>query len=108
MSELVWNAYYHSMSEREIRVFNIFEHSRFKEEVLKNLRRCKEKAAFAEELRKSLSYYYRWKCEWEVIISAWCGGPDTQDIKVDVYTQVANNWDIFVDYVWNSKRKPKE
>jgi hypothetical protein len=32
--------------------------------------------------------------------------------KIDIYEQVMNNWDIFLDIVWNSKqhrtRKPKE
>ena len=29
--------------------------------------------------------------------------PDT-GIKIDIYEQVMNNWDLFLDYVWNSKR----
>ena len=35
MENLVWKAYYHSMSGHEIRPFNIFEHGRFREEVWK-------------------------------------------------------------------------
>lgn len=35
MENLVWKAYYHSMSGHEIRPFNIFEHGRFREEVRK-------------------------------------------------------------------------
>ena len=37
MENLVWKAYYHSMSGHEIRPFNIFEHGRFREEVRKLL-----------------------------------------------------------------------
>ena len=58
MENLVWKAYYHSMSGHEIRPFNIFEHGRFREEVRKLLLKCTEKEAFAEELRRSLFYYY--------------------------------------------------
>lgn len=54
MENLVWKAYYHSMSGHEIRPFNIFEHGRFREEVRKLLLKCTEKEAFAEELRRSL------------------------------------------------------
>lgn len=101
MENLVWKAYYHSMSGHEIRPFNIFEHGRFREEVRKLLLKCTEKEAFAEELRRSLFYYYCSKCEWEVVIGPWCGDRGTKEIKVDVYMQVMNNWDIFVDHVWN-------
>lgn len=98
MENLVWKAYYHSMSGHEIRPFNIFEHGRFREEVRKLLLKCTEKEAFAEELRRSLFYYYCSKCEWEVVIGPWFGDRGTKEIKVDVYMQVMNNWDIFVDY----------
>ena len=26
-----------------------------------------------------------------------------KDVKIDVYRQVMNNWDIFLDYVWSAK-----
>jgi hypothetical protein len=29
--------------------------------------------------------------------------PDT-GAKIDIYAQVMNNWDVFLDYVWSSKR----
>ena len=103
MENLVWKAYYHSMSGHEIRPFNIFEHGRFREEVRKLLLKCTEKEAFAEELRRSLFYYYCSKCEWEVVIGPWCGDRGTKEI----YMQVMNNWDIFVDYVWNEGKKQR-
>ena len=83
------------------------EHGRFREEVRKLLLKCTEKEAFAEELRRSLFYYYCSKCEWEVVIGPWCGDRGTKEIKVDVYMQVMNNWDIFVDYVWNEGKKQR-
>ena len=46
MENLVWKAYYHSMSGHEIRPFNIFEHGRFREEVRKLLLKCTEKEAY--------------------------------------------------------------
>jgi len=106
MDSLVWNAVYHSMNEKKLKTFNIFQHPGFRNDVYKHFKKCADKDEFARELRRSLFYYFCGKCEWEVIISAWCGGRDTEDIKVDVYWQVMNNWDIFLDYVWN-KRKGK-
>ena len=31
----------------------------------------------------------------------------TKDIKIDVYWQIMNNWDIFLDYVWSAKPAPR-
>jgi len=52
-----------------------------------------------------MMYYYWSKSEWEIIIGPWCGGNNTKEIKVDVYEQVLNNWDIFLEYVWNERKK---
>ena len=103
MEKLTWNVIYHSVNEDRIKTFNIFDHGGFHEELKKLYRKYPAKEEFAEELRKSLGYYFRSKCEWEIIIGPWCGGRNTEEIKVDVYWQVMNNWEIFVDYIWNAK-----
>ena len=103
-----WNVFYHNINKQTIETFNIFNHGRFASDVQKNLKKIKDKDEFAEELRRDLGYYFRFKSEYEVIISPWSGGRGTEDIKVDIYTQVMNNFDIFVDYVWNSKKRKKE
>ncbi len=72
-------------------------------DIEKAFKKCKTKEEFAEALRHSLMYYFWSKCEWEVLISPWFGSRNTKDIKVDVYWQIKNNWEIFVDYVWNSR-----
>lgn len=101
--ELKWNVFYHDINKQKITTFNIFNHWKFSEDVQKSLEKFKDKGEFAEELRRDLFYYFRSKCEYEVIIKPWAGGRGNEDIKVDIYTQVMNNWDVFVDYVWNSK-----
>ena len=103
MEKLTWNVIYHSVNEDMIKTFNIFDHGGFHEDLKKLYRKYPAKEEFAEELRKSLGYYFRSKCEWEIIIGPWCGGRNTEEIKVDVYWQVMNNWEIFVDYIWNAK-----
>lgn len=75
------------------------------ENLQKHYKKHKTKDEFAEALRRSLMYYFWSKCEWEVLISPWCGSKKDKAIKVDVYWQVMNNWEIFLDYVWYSKHK---
>lgn len=100
---LEWNVFYHDINEQKIRTFNVFEHSRFNDDIQKFFKKFKNKEEFGENLRRSLMYYFWCKSEYEIIISPWCGGRDTKDVKVDIYTQIMNNWPIFLDYVWNSK-----
>lgn len=102
---LVWKAYYHPLNGNDIRTFNIFDHYNFREDVKKAIKKYKTKEEFADKLRGELLYYYWAKCEWEVIISPWIAHKDDREIKVDVYSQVMNNWEIFLDYVWNNRKK---
>lgn len=101
--ELKWNVFYHDINKNKITTLNIFNHWKFAEDVQKSLKKFKDKDEFAEELRRDLFYYFGSKCEYEVVVKPWVGGRGHEDIKVDIYTQVRNNWDVFVDYVWNSK-----
>ena len=105
MTDLVWNVVYHDINADRIKVYNIFKHGGFMENLQKHYKKHKTKDEFAEALRRSLMYYFWSKCEWEVLISPWCGSKKDKAIKVDVYWQVMNNWEIFLDYVWYSKYK---
>ena len=98
---LEWNVYVSNFNRKKIEVHNVFEHTRFLEDCKAAARKySKDKAAFAEAVRKDLMYYYWSKCEWEVIIDHWPPRSDVDCIKVDVYDQVVLNWDRFIDYVW--------
>lgn len=103
VKDLKWYVYYHSINSQTIKTYNIFNHYGFVQDIEKYFKKYKNKEEFAEKLKSSLMYYFWSKSEWEVLIYPWCGGRDTKEIKIDVYDQVMNNWDIFVDYVWNSK-----
>ena len=98
-----WNVFYHNINSQEITTFNVFKHSGFMKDVEKHLKECADKETFAQELKSSLMYFFWSKSEYEIIISPWCGGRNTKDKKVDIYSQVMLNWDKFVDYVWNFK-----
>lgn len=104
MEKFVWNVIYHDSNGQKITTFNVFDHCGFNDDVKKFLRQCKDKTSFAEEVKRSLKYYFWSKCEWEIIIGPWSGGRNTEEIKVDVCWQVLNNWDHFIDYLWSKKR----
>lgn len=93
-----WNVYYHDISTREIRTMNVFRHSRFLEDVQKHLKKFNEKDEFEKALKSSLMYYFWSKSEYEIIISAWCGGNGDESVKIDIYSQIMLNWGKFVDY----------
>lgn len=100
---LEWNVFYRDVNAQKIIAFNIFDHYNFNKDVQRNLKQLSNKTEFEKALKSDLQYYFWSKAEYEVVISPWCGGKNTSDIKVDIYTQVMNNWDVFVDYVWNSR-----
>lgn len=130
---MIWNVYMVDFNNRDIKVFNIFNHSRFNDSV-KKLKKAKlPKEEFADRLNRELMYYFGSKYEYETVITTFpphitlkelddaieerdhrikvygeCRGsinicPES-GIKVDIYQQVMLNWDVFVDYVWEVKK----
>lgn len=100
---LEWNVYIHDINKQAITTMNIFDHSWFKEDVERNLKEIKDKNEFAAKLRSDLIYYFWCRSEYEIVISPWCGSSG-EYIKIDIFDQVMNNWEVFLDYVWNSKK----
>lgn len=96
---MVWNVFYYNINHKQIETYNVFQHGGFRADVQKYKQQCAAIEEFAEELRSSLLYYFWSKCEWEILISPWPSEPE-HTIKVDVYTQVMQNWQVFLDYVW--------
>lgn len=95
-----WNVYYYNINRNKIEIYNIFNHGGFYNDVIKFSKKCTVKEEFEKELKNSLQYFFWSKSEWEILISPWIGKDDCK-IKIDVYDQVINNWEVFVDYVWN-------
>jgi hypothetical protein len=101
-----WNVYYYDINRKKMHVFNIFEHSSFVRYVKLAIKKHKNKKDFAEQLKSELMYFFWAKSEWEIIISPWVGGDREKDaVKIDVYHQVMNNFDAFLDYVWLNKEE---
>ena len=102
----VWNVYTYNINSRKIETFNIFKHGRFYESVKEDLQLYSNKSEFAERLKANLTYYFWSKSEWEILISPWIGGNrEKESIKVDVFLQVNNNFNILLDYIWNNKNE---
>lgn len=130
--KLEWNVYKEDWNNNKIDVFNIFNHSRFYEDVKKALNKFDNKEEFAEEIKKSLMWCYWCKSEYEIVITTWVPhitmleldrlnaerektlkeykrepyrlyvDPEVGE-KIDIYSQIMLNWNIFVDYVWSHK-----
>ena len=98
--QLEWNVFRFDINSKEIRLYNIFDHAGFCNSVTEIKRELSwDKTRFAEELRRRLQYYFWAKAEYEIIIGTMFG--DTER-KVDIYTQIINNWEIFRDYVYEN------
>lgn len=126
--KLCWNVYECDFNSGEIKVYNIFDHGRFFEDVKESLKKCKDKEDFKERIKRHLFYYFGSKCEWEVIITSWppyiskeevsnlCKRADEGEFrhrtavnletarKIDIREQVMLNFDVFIDYVWSKKK----
>lgn len=129
---LEWYVYREDWNNKKIETFNIFNNSRFCEDVKMALKKFDNKEDFAEEVKKSLMWCYWCKSEHEIVITTWAPHITMSELdrlnterektlkeynrepyrlyinpevgeKVDIYSQVRLNWSVFVDYVWSHK-----
>lgn len=111
MREMHWLVYVENVNTRKIETYDIFRHGCFPNEVKKAYQKHKwDFDAFAEEVRRSLMYYFWSKCEWEVLVTDLFETKNFQSAKIDVYDQVMLNWDVFIEYVWemcHARKKPE-
>lgn len=117
MKKLVWNVYIEEGNQ--IKEYNIFSHGYFAERVMEIAGQVKSKNKFAERLRSILAYYFWAKSEMEIVMTdrPYISKDELERLKgieckyrtsvnleierkIDVYSQVRMNWDVFVDYVW--------
>lgn len=102
-NNLEWYVYYHESNGSKIVAWNIFKNWRFNEEVRILLsKKDITKEDFSIILNMKLKYCFWSKTEYEIVLSPWVGR--ATDVKVDIYDQVALNWDRFVEYVWSFKK----
>lgn len=126
---MVWNVYREDFNRRVIIKYNIFNHGGLTQDVNKLLKADVSKDEFANQLKRSLMWWFRSRTEYEVLITSWPVYIDKTELdklnteyeeynnkwshypykinvapdvgkKVSVYDQVMMNWDQFVEYVW--------
>ena len=131
---MTWNVFRENINGKEIVEYNIFNHGGFAQDVNKPLKEDITKDEFAEQLKRSLMYWFWCKSEHEVVISSWPVYIDKEELdrinteyeeynnkwghypytinvspyvgkKIDIYSQVMMNWEQFVEYVWSNKDK---
>lgn len=96
------NVFVYNINERHIEVFNVFNHGRYRQEIIKllNHRNDLTLEEFREKVKLSTMYYYWCKCEWEILIAPLIGDFDKESIKIDVYRQLEMNWNHYIKYLW--------
>ena len=129
---MVWNVYRENFNNKAIVTYNIFDHGGFAQDVNKLLKEDISKDEFANQLKRSLRYWFWCKSEYEVVLCSWpvyinkaeldrlnteceeCNNkwghypykinvtPDVGE-KVSIYDQVMMNWGQFIDYVYRYK-----
>ena len=105
-----WTVYIENINAKNrIAKHNVFDHGGFFEDCKKNYKKNRNnKDAFLDQLRRNLSYRYRFKSEWEVVVKPKYSQCERNEIKIDVYQQVRMNWERFCEYVWANKEEFKE
>lgn len=99
---LEWNVF---IFRDKFTIYNVFDHSSFKDHVATGAKKCKTKKEFAPLLMNNLRYYFWARAEWEVVLTPWIGSGEK---KIDVYEQVMANWDLFLNYTWNYMKDMKD
>lgn len=119
MKYLQWNVFVGDFNSSSIETINVFQHSRFFTDLCAEAKKYRSRLrknvpcvkiydhgemvdvtpteAFLDAVHRDLMYYFWSKCEWEVVITSWPQGRG--ELKIDAYSQINMNWDLFSRYV---------
>lgn len=131
---MTWNVFRCNTCNYEIEVWNVFNHTRFRNYVERSLKLYKTNKINYQELdaqvRTEAQYYFWSKSEHEVVITSWPPYVDKEEIKklvselkedstrfhynidltvsekIDIYDQLSLNWDAFITYIVNFGEQP--
>lgn len=100
--ELEWNVFVHDINKHQMRIFNVFNHGRYRQEIIELLNHKDDYTLeeFREKVKLSTMYYYWRKCEWEILTAPLIGNFDKESVKIDVYKQLEMNWNHYIKYLW--------
>lgn len=95
---LEWYVYRYNINSKKIEKYNVFDHFKFKEDVLKAYGTF-DREELSEKINSAARYYFWSKYEWEIdICEPLSEGKCAK--KIDVYDQLRLNWDSFIDYIY--------
>lgn len=94
-----WNVLIYDCNTKQIKEWNIFNHSSFASATKKLLDKCWSLKEFQDSLKRDLMYYFWSRTEYEVIVSAW-PPMDGTERKIDIASQILMNWQHFTTYLW--------
>lgn len=105
---LKWLVYHEDFNRRRIEEVNLFDFYCFHKDCVAAINKYKNnKAAFLNEVQKSLHYYFWSKCEAEIVLTSW--PPDHtgsfNEMKISIYDQVFQHWDAFSEWLWARRRE---
>ena len=124
---MTWNVYNHDINGRKIKIYNVFKHSSFNEDIQKLLKEDLAYNEFTEKLNRIAQYWFWSKAEHEIVLTSWVPHIDNEELdrlnaerekhrtyryyvnldvgkKVDIYDQLRLNWNAFVEYVLSFKK----
>lgn len=69
--DLEWNVFIYGINKRQMQIFNVFEHGRYRQEIVELLNHKDDytQEGFKEKVKSLTMYYYWYKCEWEILIA---------------------------------------
>lgn len=99
--DLEWNVFIHDINKKQMQIFNVFEHGRYRQEIVEllNHRDDYTQEGFKEKVKSLTMYYYWCKCEWEILIAPLIGDFNKESVKIDVYKQLEVNLDHYIKYL---------
>lgn len=124
-----WNVYLNDANRSEIKIWNVFSHASFRDEIRLALETCQTKADFRKTAERTAIHYFWSKCEYEVVITSWPPYINRDEslniiradlpkyrttvnletgLKISVYSQLRLNWNAFIDYCWSCKEEVKK
>lgn len=128
MNKLAYYVFIENFNTRKIQKYNVLNDS-IVSEIRKKSKGISDKKDFNEIVKSILMYHYWCRAEWEVVITSWPTYVAIDEVnkfteqimaykskfkdlpprltinltteqKIDVYSQVELNWEIFIDYLW--------
>lgn len=102
-----WNVYRYDSNRHNMVVWNIFNHSGFRNDVQQALHNQSiSDEEFEEVIQRSLQYFFWSRCEYEVLLASWPSEEISE--KTDIFQQVMINWEHFIAYLKQLKGEYNE